>query len=227
LTPSDPKSSKNPSPKSDNELALRLTVVAEYAKVNSNLETVEKWIKSAEVVEQRVITAGIYELECANRQMDYATLKSADKKNFDEALAHLEKASESIYKALDDAVATIGREMQRYADDLEATNLNEHFVHYQALTGVFASVKRQIENSRENRDQWDEVYKDVAEGADFRDLRKYFDELRSNALTIRDSIEKKDSEARNSRRRRTVGISLAVISAVTGLTLVILSVLNF
>jgi len=175
-------SSGNAAQKSDDELAL---IRAEYDRVVSDREDVESWIRRAGLSEERAIADGISD---SAAQAERA-LECADKQDFVKAREHLEQADKQTHKALDGAVAIIGKKKQDYENELKPANLNEHFGHYQALSGVFVRIKRQIEGSRQNRDQRDEVFRDIATGSDFKDLLRYFDELRGSITAIR-SINK-------------------------------------
>lgn len=122
-------------------------------------------------------------------------------KDFDKAREHLERTNEKIYKAHPDtAVALIAKEMQIYEKELGHANLNKHFDHYQELSGLLTKLNWQIDNSRQSGDQRDELWRDIAEGADFKALLKYFDELRSSIMAIRESIEEEKAESEKKKR---------------------------
>jgi len=140
---------------------------------------------------------------------------------FGEERENLKHANEEVYNApIDEVVKFIDEEVSRYEDDLGYANLNYHFGRYQKLSGLLTRVKWQIENSRVSNDQRDELRRDIAESADFKDLLKYFDELRGSVYAIVKSIARKEAEARDLRVRWWIGISLTVIALV-------LVVLNF
>jgi len=174
--------STQPSQKSDAALAL--------SSLDSNWNRAEEWIKSAELFERLIVAPSINELKDAGAQIEDAH-KRADEKA---RRAHLEQADEKIYNAshyaVDAAVAFVDREMQRYERNPGYTALNKHFGHYQELSGVLTRIRRRIDNSREERDQRNESYRDIAEGSDFKDLLRYFDELRGSVIAIRKSNNK-------------------------------------
>jgi len=137
-------------------------------------------------------------------------------KDFEEAQEHLEQDSKKIYNAPPDTVVKfIDDEMRDYADDLGYANLNDRFGHYQELSGLLTRVKWQIENARQSGDQGDAMRRNIAEGADFKDLLNYFDELRSSIIAIGKSIAKKEVAARDLSVRWWIGVSLTVIALVT------------
>lgn len=204
MTPSDSKSTAKSAQKSDSELALRAGALSGYASLFSKL------------FERHAISVGINELRDASRQADYARERAAEE-DFDKAREQLEQAGENIYKALNSAGVHINREIDDYEKSLKYVNLNDRFDNYQALSGVFARIKRQIEKARESRDQRDEVYRYIAEGADFTDLLNYFDELRGSICAIRDSITK---EKRRYRKSIVLAVSLAVLNPALNQTVV-------
>jgi len=168
------------SQQSDDELALKTDALSGYAGVFSKL------------FELYGIESGVNELREAVRQADYAR-DVADEKARRE---HLEQADENMYKSLNDAVASIGDEMQIYAENPGHANLNEHFGHYQELLGLFGRIKRQFAKARESREQRDELYRYAAKGADFKDLLNYFDELGRCEIAIRASMSKNRASSR-------------------------------
>lgn len=212
MTPSN----SPPLQKSDDEQAL----LSEISRLYSNRERAEKRIRRVGLFEQRVIAPSIDELQYAGKQMDCA-LECVNANDFVKAREHLEQADENItkasYDAIDGAVEFVESEMHSYADDLGYANLNEQFGHYQGLFGALIRLKRHIASAGANREQRDEAYRDIAEGADFEALQNYFDELRGSAPAIRASI------ARNNRRDR---ISVILPPALTVAVTVILSVIN-
>jgi len=216
LTLSGAQSSEGSSQQSDDESAL---IRAECDRVVSNRAAVESWIRRAGLSEERAIADSISD---SAAQAERA-LECADKKDFVKAREHLEQADKQTHKALDGAVAIIGGDIQGYESDLERANLNEHFGRYQALSGVFVRIKRQIEGSRQNRDQRDEVFRDIAAGADFEDLLHYFDELTGSKSAISESIEKKKAESRELRVRWVIGIGIALLSVGIGAALTIIN----
>jgi len=131
---------------------------------------------------------------------------------------HLEQANEQTHNAngdnLDSVIALIRNKMKRHVYDLGCVNLNEYFNHYQELLGVLIKLNRQIKNSLQNRDQRDELYRKIVDGADFKDLLKYFDELRGSKTAIRESIAKKEAESRDLRMQWWIGVALTVSSIV-------------
>jgi len=178
-------SSGSAAQKSDDESAL---IRAEYDRVVSNRDAVERWIKRAlpfEQIEQRAIAVSMNDVA---RHADSAR-ECADKNDSGKAREHLEQADEKMYKALDDAVASIKEDMQGYEKKPGYASLSKHFGHYQELSGVLTRIGRRIDNSREDREQRNELYRDIAEGSDFKDLLRYFDELRGSIIAIR-SIDK-------------------------------------
>jgi len=217
MTP-DSQSSANPAQKSDNQWEL---ILPEFFGVASNWNRAEKWVKRAELVDQRVVAPSINELRYAGRRVMDA-FDCAGAKDFDKARDHLKEANENIYKASHDAIDTvigfIGREIKRYVSDLGHANLNDHFGRYQELLGLFNRIRRQVENSRENRYRRDEFYRDIVEGADFENLQNCFDELRSSVPAILASIAKKKRETRN--LRLISAASLAV--GITGIALFVI-----
>jgi len=215
LTSSESQSSGSVSQKSGGESAL---IRAEYDRVVSNRETVEKWVRRAGLFENRAVADGIND----SAKQAARAFECADKKDFDKAREHLEQSDEQTHKALYGAVASIGGGIQAYENDLKHANLNEHFGHYQALSGVFIRIKRQIEGSRQNREQRDGVFRDIAAGADFEALLNYFDELKGSSFAIGKSIEKKSAESRELRVQWAVGISLTLFSVAAGAALTII-----
>jgi len=145
------------------------------------------------------------------------------KNDFGAVNENLKHANERVYNApVEDDIKRINEKMNRYKKDLSYANLIEHFGHYQELSGVLFRLNRQIEIARQNRDRRDELYRDIAEGADFKALLNYFDELRGSETAIRARIAKKEAESRDLRLRWWIGVSLTVIALVT----VVLSVQN-
>jgi len=212
------------SQKSDNQWEL---MMSDHARLASNGDAVTEWIKSVGLSQRRVDAAE--ELRYADRQMDRAR-ECADKKDFNKAREHLEQANENMHKALhdaiDDAVGFIGAEKRRYADKWGVAKLNDHFRHYQALSGVLIRTKRQIASSRENREQRGQLYRDIAEGAeDFKDLLKYFDELRSSETAIHESIADKKRQRRNSILTTVLIAAVGNGLAIATLTLLILDII--
>jgi len=124
---------------------------------------------------------------------------------------NLELDNEQIYNLsrnnLVGEFARIRNEMKNQVKDLCCANLNDHFRHYQELSGVLTRVKRQIDNAG---DQGDALRRDIAESTDFKDLRNYFDELTSSICAIRASIAKKEVESRNLRVQWWIGVGLAI-----------------
>jgi len=208
LTPPKSQSSGNAAQKSDNDLALRAEALSGYAGFFSNL------------FELYGLESGVNELRDAVGQADYARGHAAAT-DFDAAREQLEQADENIYKALNDAVAFIGAKTRSYAENLGHANLNEHFGHYQELLGLFGRIERQFANEREGREQRDELYRYMAEGADFKDLLNYFDELGRCEIAIRASM----SRNRTSSRRNFVIAALNIV--LPPATLVSLAILGF
>jgi len=173
----EPKSAADVAQKSDNELALRASLLSEYVRVFSKL------------FKRYGITAVTDELRDAGRQSDYSRERTDDD---NKAREHLEQADENLSKALADTVANIKEEIRRHDDSLRYANLNEHFGHYQELSGVLSRINRQVKNARESREQRDEVYRNLAESAELKDLLTYFDELRSSVPAIRASVARKN-----------------------------------
>jgi len=205
LTPLDAKSSQN----SDNELELMLSELDQSA---SNWNAVQEWMGRVGPLEQ----SGVNELHVAREQMDYA-LERSNKHDLDKAREHLKQADEQTHKALASAVASISGETQQYADDFGEADFNDHFRHYQDLSGVLVRITRQIENAQQSREQQDALYRDVAEGADFKDLLKYYDELRGSEDAIGDSIKKERRRYRNLFLISGVGIVATIATAAIGL----------
>jgi len=208
LTPSDSQSSAKSAQKPDNDWEW---ILSECSRLASNWDRAEKWVKRAELFQQRVVDSSLNELRYAGRRLVDA-LAGADKEDFPAASVHLEQANENIYKASHDAIDTVvafvSQEINRHAIALGYANLNDHFGHYQELSGAFTTIKGQIEQSRESREQRDEVYNEIAEGADFVNLLKYFNELRGSAPAIYASVEKKTKESRNLSARWWIGIGV-------------------
>jgi len=98
-------------------------------------------------------------------------------------------------------VAFIRNKVRCYEEKIDPANLNDYFRHYQELLGLLT------EDRWQNRDQ-------AGNDADFKDLLKYFDELRSSLYAITQSIAKKEDEDRDLRMRWWIGISLTVIALV-------------
>jgi len=98
-------------------------------------------------------------------------------------------------------VAFIRNKVRCYEEKIDPANLNDYFRHYQELLGLLT------EDRWQNRDQ-------AGDDADFKDLLKYFDELRSSLYAITQSIAKKEDEDRDLRMRWWIGISLTVIALV-------------
>jgi len=222
LTPSDSQSTAKSSQKSDDELALALS---EFSRLASNWKAASEWIKRAGLFEQRVIAPHVDGLRYAQKRLaDARELINAE--DFGAARVHLEQANESIYKTrrdvIDGALAFIGSAVKRYANDLGHANLNDHFGHYQEFWGLFTRIRRQIANSGANRERRDELYRGISEGSDFKDLLRYFDELRGSAFAISKSIEKHDREFGELRVRWAIGIGVTVILGVVGAALLII-----
>jgi len=164
-------------------------MLSEHSLVVSNWNAVKEWFRRVGSFEQSVIAPSVNKLQNVSAQLDDA-FEFINKKDLDNAREQLEQVNENMYKALASAVASINREKQRYLDKWGTAELNDHFGHYQELSGVLSRITRQIKSARENREQRDELYRDIAEGVDFKDLLRYFDELRSNETEIGDSIAK-------------------------------------
>jgi len=173
--------------------SLALTI-AEYADVILDL------------FERYGITAGINELRDAVSQADGAG---------EEAHKHLEQADENIYNALAGAVAGIDEEIQDYDKSLRFANLNEHFGNYQRLSGALTRLTRQIENARQSREQRDALYRDMAEGADFKAALNYLDELRGSIGAIGQSVDRNNIRRWFSVSATTLLISIALFAAIT------------
>jgi len=186
LTPSNSTPSAPSSRNSDDELELMLS---EHSRLTSNWNAVKEWLRRVGSFEQSVIAPSVNKLQNVSAQLDDA-FEFINKKDLDNAREQLEQVNEDMYEALNGAVTSINEETQRYADDFGEADLNDHFRHYQDLSGVLVRITRQIENARQIREQQDALYRDVAEGADFKDLLKYFDELRGSEDAIGDSISK-------------------------------------
>jgi len=137
--------------------------------------------------------------------------------------ANLERDDEQVYDTSHDnlvgVVARIRNEMKSHLKDWGCGDLNDHFRHYQELSGVLIGLDKKIKTARQNRDQRDEAYSAISEGADFKDLRKYFDELTGSICAIHASIAKKGAEISDSRIRWRISILVtAVASAAAALS---------
>jgi len=131
---------------------------------------------------------------------------------------NLERSTEQIHNGnggkLVGEIACIRKKMKSHVEDLGCANLNDHFRHYQELSGLLVRLDQKIENARQNREQRDELCRAILEDADFNDLRKYFDELTGSICAIRASIAKKGTESRNLRVGWYIGVLIAVSALV-------------
>jgi len=131
--------------------------------------------------------------------------------------ANLERDKEQMYDASHNLVGEVARirnEMKIYVKDPGCAALNDHFRHYQELSGVLIGLDQKIEDAHQNRDQRDEAYSAISEDADFKDLRKYFNELTGSICGIDTSIAKKNAASRNLRVQWWVGVWLALAALV-------------
>jgi len=174
---------------------------------------VHDWIRRVGLSEQ----GGVNELQNAVRaQLDYA-LEFINEKDFDSARKLLEQVDKNTYDALDSAVASIVIEALHCAKKWTRADFNDHFRHYQDLSGVLIRIARQIKNARQSREQQDALYRDVAKGVDFKDLLRYFDELRCSEKAIDASITKSNKRYRDLIWLSGFGVIATIAAIVIGL----------
>jgi len=148
------------------------------------------------------------------------------RKDYGGLCENLERDDEQVYDTSHDnlvgVVARIRNKMKIYVKDPGCADLNDHFHHYQELSGVLIGLDQKIEVAYQNLDQREELYRALLEDADFKDSLKYFDELTSSICAIRASIAKKGAAPRIVRVGWYIGLSLTV----GALVLLALSFLN-
>lgn len=200
----------------------------EFSQIISEIavewNTSEKAVKHAENVDGEVVFPAIQELRYAGRRLVDALEKRES--NPGEALALARDAKFFCHRARHDAIDAATQKMAGdlavAVEYLSAGAIMEKFAPFPQFYKSLLDIRNRIADSREKRDDRDQIYDDI-QSVDLDELVRVYDEFRTCEPLIYAAVEQEKKDKKKNSILGYTGVVLGVLGILVGFILWLLS----